>query len=255
VEAGGRTSVDLNRVRLDELKSEQTLREAETTWQVAKANLRSRLGRRDADPNFDVAGSLDAPLTAQPQPVEDAMAAAEQNRSDIISLRLQIEKATKDIETERTKGYPQVTPQFGYTRQFQKKVQGFPDFDTWMTSVTMTLPVHDRNQGNIAKARSVLVQNSFSLNAALAELRAEIVQVVLEFESAYRTTSAVAGEQLKVAAEVRDAINKAYEVGGRTLLEVLDAQRNYRETYRLYISSRANYWRSVYKYQAAIGAR
>lgn len=37
------------------------------------------------------------------------------------------------------------------------------------------------------------------------------------------------------------------------LLEVLDAQRNYRETYRLSITSRANYWRSVYKFSSAIG--
>jgi len=53
--------------------------------------------------------------------------------------------------------------------------------------------------------------------------------------------------------EVRDSITKAYDVGGRPLIDVLDAQRTYRDTYRLYISSRANYWRSVYKYNSAIG--
>ena len=30
-------------------------------------------------------------------------------------------------------------------------------------------------------------------------------------------------------------------------------QRNYRDTYRLYISSRAGYWRALAKYQSAIG--
>ena len=34
---------------------------------------------------------------------------------------------------------------------------------------------------------------------------------------------------------------------------MLDAERTYRDTYRLYISSRADYWRSVYKYNSAIG--
>src|SRR5262249_9476871 len=67
-EAGGRPQVELNRVSLEALKSEQTLREAEKTLAVAKAALRARLGRRDPDPAFDVAGDLDAPLTAQPLP-------------------------------------------------------------------------------------------------------------------------------------------------------------------------------------------
>src|SRR5262249_215304 len=49
VEAGGRPAVELNRVRLDVLRSEQTLREAESSLAVAVARLRAFLGRRDAD--------------------------------------------------------------------------------------------------------------------------------------------------------------------------------------------------------------
>jgi outer membrane protein, heavy metal efflux system len=253
VEAGGRTLVDLNRARLETLKSEQTLREAEMTLAVALANLRAKLGRPDPDPTFDVSGNLDVALPVRPLPVEEALPLAEQNRPDIASLRLQIDKAGRDIHNEKTKAYPQVTPQLGYTHQFQQKAIGFPDADSWMMAVSMPLPFFDRNQGNIAKAKSVFAQNSFNLQGGLLDLRAEIVEAVQEFDTAYQTATAVAGEQLKLAAEVRDSINKAYEVGGRTLLDVLDAQRSYRDTYRLYISSRANYWRALYKYNAAIG--
>jgi cobalt-zinc-cadmium efflux system outer membrane protein len=186
-------------------------------------------------------------------PVEEALALAARHRPDVISLRLQIDKAARDVHSEKTKAYPEVTPQVGYTHQFQQKAIGFPDADSWMMSVSTTLPFCDRNQGNIAKAKSVLAQNAFNLEAGLVALRAEIVQVVREFQTAYRNATAVTSEQLRVARDVRDSINKAYEVGGRTLLEVLDAQRNYRETYRLSITSRANYWRSVYKFGSAIG--
>ena len=34
---------------------------------------------------------------------------------------------------------------------------------------------------------------------------------------------------------------------------IFDAQRNFRDTYRSYITSRAAYWRAVYRYGAAIG--
>ena len=253
VEAGGRPTVELNRVRLDVLRSQQTVREAESTLTIARARLRAMFGRQDADPNFEVAGKLDTALIHEPMPVEEAFAIARQNRPDIMSLRLQVEKASKDIRVETTKGCPMVLPQFGYTRQFQEKAIGFPDASSWSAAVSISLPFFDRNQGNIAKANSVMAQNSFNLDAGQVDLRAEIVQAVSELETAYKNAGAVAEEQLRLASEVRDSFQKAYQVGGRTLLEVLDAERNYRETYRAYISNRANYWRAWFRFSAAIG--
>jgi cobalt-zinc-cadmium efflux system outer membrane protein len=64
---------------------------------------------------------------------------------------------------------------------------------------------------------------------------------------------AIAGEQLRLAGEVRDTINRSYAAGNRPLIDVLDAQRNYRETYRLYITSRAELGRAVMNYSATLG--
>ena len=252
VDAGGRPLVELNRVRLDLLKSQQDLREATSTLAVAKAKLRAQFGRCDADPCFDVAGNLDAPLTAQPLAIEEAFTLAEQNRPDIQSLRLQFSKAQADTVVEQRKAMPQITPQFGYTRQYQTPI-GVPDADSWDVTLTATLPLFDRNQGNRAKSKSVAVQNCYNLQSGIVDLRAEIEEVVRDFSTAYQNASSVAQEQLKLAAEVRDSIDRAYDAGGRPLIDVLDAERTYRDTYRLYISSRANYWRSVHKYNSAIG--
>lgn len=252
-DAGGRPMVDVNRVRLDLLKSQQTLREVEAAVAVKKANLRALLGRSDADPVFDVDGTLDTALTAEPLPVEEAFTVAQQNRPDIQSMRLQIAKSQADILVERRKAFPEVTPQLGYTRQYQAKAIGFPDADSYSLAVNMTLPFFDRNQGNRAKAESIAAQNGFNLQAGVVDLRAEIEQVVQDFRTAYRNAGAVAQEQLQLAKQVLEAITKAYDAGGRPLIDVLDAQRNYRETYRLYITNRANYWRSLYKYNSTIG--
>jgi cobalt-zinc-cadmium efflux system outer membrane protein len=252
VEAGGRPVVELNRVRLDLLKSQQDLREAASALAVAKAKLRAQFGRTDRDPTFDVAGSLDAPLTAAPRSVEEAFWLAQQKRPDIQSLRAQVSKAQADTVVERRKAFPQITPQFGYCRQFQGPI-GAPDADSWDVSLTASVPLFDRNQGNRAKAQSVAAQNGFNLQAGLVDLRAEIEAVVQDFSTAYENARSVAGEQVKLAAEVRDSITRAYDAGGRPLIDVLDAERSYRDTYRLYISARANYWRAVYRYNSAIG--
>ena len=50
-----------------------------------------------------------------------------------------------------------------------------------------------------------------------------------------------------------DSILKGKEFGGRPVIDVLDAERAYRETERAYINSRANYWRAVYRFSSALG--
>jgi cobalt-zinc-cadmium efflux system outer membrane protein len=253
VDAGGRPLVDLNRTRLEVIKSEQELREAEKTLAVAKAKLRAQMGRRDPDPTFDVSATLEVPVTAQPLPLEEALTLAQENRPDIRSLRLQVDKTDRDIHVERTKAYPSVMPKIGYLRQIQQKTNGFPDANLYEFSVEVTLPFFDRNQGNIAKARSIRTQNAFNLEAGLVDLRSEITEAVQEFRTAYQNAGAVAEEQVRLARDVRDSIEKSFQVGGRTLLEVLDAEREYRDTYRTYIMNRANYWRSLYKFNSAVG--
>ena len=92
--------------------------------------------------------------------------------------------------------------------------------------LTATLPLFDRNQGNRAKAQSVATQNCYNLQAGLVDLRAEIEEAVRDFNTAYQNARSVAQEQLKLAAEVRDSITKAYDAGGRPLIDVLDAERS-----------------------------
>ncbi|HZZ82827.1 MAG TPA: TolC family protein [Gemmataceae bacterium] len=253
-QAGNRTKVDLQRVRLDVLKSEQSVRDTASTVEIAKAKLRALLGRADFDPAFDVSANLDTPLTGVLLAVDQAYALAQDSRPDIESLRHQVAKAEADIVVEDRKRYPEVTPGFGYTRQFQGPALGQINADTWNVNLIATVPLFNRNQGNRLKAQSVAAQMRFNLDAALVDLRAEITQVYQELQTAEKNAQAIAQSQSKSAKDVLDAITQSYEiVGGRTYVEVLEAQRTFRDTNRAYISSRANYWRAVYRFSAAIG--
>ena len=148
--------------------------------------------------------------------------------------------------------FPEVTTDWGIAHQYQQSI-GASDSTMWGTGLTMTVPLSNRNQGNRAKAAAVVAQSNQELRAGLVELRAEIVEAVQSLHTAKQNAASVAEEELRLAGQVRDSIGKAYEVGGRPLIDVLDAQRNYRETYRIYITSRADYWRSLHKYNSAIG--
>ena len=154
---------------------------------------------------------------------------------------------------QRRQAYPLVTARTGYTRQYQSRAIGAPDASSFGFGFDTSLPFNDRNQRNRLKAASAVAQSNYTLQADLNDLRAEVEQTTRELTAAAQTARAVAGEQLTLAGTVRDSIGKAYEAGGRPLIDVLDAQRNYRDTYRLFITSRAGYGRALLRYGAALG--
>ena len=117
----------------------------------------------------------------------------------------------------------------------------------------MSLPVFNRNQGGRARAASQVAQYQFEYRAALADLRAEVETADRQLRAARANAEAISGDQLRLAREVLTSVTEAYRAGTRSLLDLLDAQRNFRETYRAYITARAAYWRAVYRFGAAIG--
>lgn len=253
VAAGGKTQVELNRLRLDLAQARRLARDVETSLIAAKARLRAMIGRADSDPAFDVKGELDSPLNAILPPPDEAFELAIKNRPDLEADRWRTAQARATVLSENRKAYPQVAPMFGYTHQYQHKSLGMPDADSWWAATTITLPIFDRNQGNRAKAVSVLSQSQYQYQAAVVAVRAEIETASREYTAARTTATEVAGEQLRLAREVRDSIIAAYQAGGRPLVDLLDAERNFRETSRIYVSSRAMYWRAVYRYRGVIG--
>jgi len=252
VALGGVGTIEADRIRLSIFSSHRDVHARELELNVALNQLRALLGIVENVP-IRVQGSLEVAEPATPLVVDTAFNLAEENRPDLLSLQRQLNKANADIALEERKAYPQVVPKVGYTRQFQQQAIGYPDANSWGAGVDIVVPLFDRNQGNIAKAKSVLIQSQANLQAQLTTLRGEIDQSVNAFASAYQVMVEDDPGQLDAAKNVRDKINQAYELGGKTLIEVLDAQRVFLETYRLHITSRSNYWHSLYQLNAAIG--
>jgi len=252
VDNGGRALVELNRVRLELLGARRQARDAKLNLVRARTSLQAMLGASAMAPASEPIGTLEGPLTASPLNASDAYSIAATNRPDILALRRKVTKVQRDVVVERRNALPEVTPEFGVAHQYQTSI-GSPDISAWGTGIAVTVPLFNRNQGNRAKAASVVRQSNHDLQTALLELRAEIEQVVQSFLTAKQNATAVAQDELRLAAEVRDSICKAYEAGGRPLIDLLDAQRNYRETFRTYVTTRADYWRCLHRYNSAIG--
>jgi cobalt-zinc-cadmium efflux system outer membrane protein len=252
VRLGGSGTIEAERIRLSVLDAQREVRTREATLKTSTAQFRSAIGRGMCAPACDAAGNLDVPSPATPLSVCEAATLAEQSRPDITSLRRQIAKARCAIEVERTKARPTLSPSLGYTPQFQE-CNGVPDAPSFTAQMNISVPLFDRNQGNISKAESLLAQSCFNLQAQLVQTEADIEQAVAEFQAARSNVISLGTEQLQAARSVRDRTEAAFRLGGKTLLEVIDAERAYRDTYRTHILSQSGYWHALYKLNAAVG--
>ena len=215
VDAGGRPVVELNRVRLDLLKSQQDLREAESALadrqgQAASAVRphrrrpilrRGRQSRRALDCGTAArrGGVCPGPGRTVPtfSPCESRFPRPRRIPSSSGERRFRRSRPNSATPGSIRPRSVRRTPIPGTLR------------------LPRPLPLFDRNQGNRAKAQSVAAQNCYNLQAGLVDLRAEIEEAVQDFSTAYQNARSVAQEQLKLAAEVRDSIAKAYDAGGR----------------------------------------
>jgi cobalt-zinc-cadmium efflux system outer membrane protein len=252
VKLGGAPAVDLDRARLAVFDARREVRNRELNLEAARSKLRAFLAQAGTDPRLDVSGNLEVPNPATPPSLDGVLAMAEQTRPDIISLRRQIDKAEAAIRSEQTKAWPTVTPTFAVSEQFQHSI-GASNMPSWDTSLNVSLPLFDRNQGNIAKARSTEAQTVLTLRATLNDLRAEVEQAVDGFRIAHANTTGIDPEEVRAAREVRDKIETSYKNGGKTLLELLDAERAYRDAQRTYILGQSAYWHALHRLNAAVG--
>lgn len=253
VSNGGRPAIEASRVRLDVVAAQQRKRTALANTRTASAKLRALMGQFDNTLTVEPSGDLGGKFTQEILPIDSAYNVAQSNRPDIESLRLQLSKSQVDILVQQKAAKPSVAPSFGYTRQYQQTAIGFPDANSWSAALNMGLPISDRNQGNIFKAGAESRRIQFQYESAILTLRAEVEQAVAELTAAEENAKSVENEQIVLAEKVRDSIIEAYQNGARPLLDVLDAQRNFRDILGLYITSRAEYWRAMYRYQGTLG--
>lgn len=253
VQAGKAEAGDLSEARTALLEGRREAREQEKNHAVALARLHALVGHCTAAPSFRVTGVLGVSHVVEPPSLEQALQLALETRPDLESLRQQIARAEADIRVEKTQAYPAVKPTIGYSRQFQQKVIGFPDANSYTFALETDIPLFSRNQGEIRKAQSVLAQKHLDLQARLVTLRAELVEALEELATAAVDVTTIGPEQVMLAERERDQRLEAYKVGAQPLHDTLEAHRDYYAAARHLVTSQADYWKSLHQINAVIG--
>jgi outer membrane protein, heavy metal efflux system len=249
-------ALELDRIKLAVHEAILERHDRELALELAKARLRPFLGRTAADADYEVEGTLAVTGVVAPPKLEEALVLAEAHRPDLLSGRMAIDQANAVVELERRRAKPQVAIQPGWTYQDQAHQTVFRNGSMFDIGISTTLPLTDRNQGNIRKARAHLQERQLTYQGDRADALAEVEASVASYADAVEhLTRFNTPETLKAAHDLRKNMEAAYRAGDRKLIELLDAQKAYRDRLAHVIEFQSDYWRALNKLNAAVGLK
>src|SRR5262249_33888547 len=239
---GAIPEADLIKVRLERIKFDSALKQAELGFRQAMFRLAERL-EDDAVAKQDVAAGLDLPLF-NPS-LESLLEIALRERPDIQAGEREVAAARERILLEEARAKPDIVPYAGFKRIG-------PD-DTLMFGVNIPLKVRDRNQAGIARAQADEKAAAALLEVAKSHTVEEVNSAYAAFQTAREQVQTFRDELLNQADESRTIALAAYQEGATPLLSVLEAQRTRAEVRQQYFRTLFDYQTSLSELELAVG--
>jgi len=236
VQAGEVSGLDLTRLEVEKLKFDTDLASAQRDYEVALRDLRVTLGGDYRTTEIEAVGSLDAQsYDFNFSDLRDKALAA---RPDLKAAKLSEVAADESIRLQDAQRIPDLNLAGGITQV----PSGGSNFTY---GVGIALPVHDRNQGERAKARiekeKALNQQRLVTNQIISDVDKALVALEIQKRRVdlYRT-----GVIAKVNS-IQNLTEYSLKAGESSILDLLDAIRTRRETL-------AGFYQTLFDYQSAL---
>jgi cobalt-zinc-cadmium efflux system outer membrane protein len=239
--------IDLIRIRLQIIDFQSQVIQAIQDAESARADLRVLLRLKSVTP-LELTTELE--YSRVDPDIERLHDLAMEARPDIRMKEVTLAQRRADLKLAKAYAVPDVTVGAGGTVQGPRG----PDNPQMMIfNLQIPLPVFNRNQGGIAQA-DVAVQ------AAQADLDKTVSQVDNQVEAAYQTlvqsrrlVETYLSGVLDDAKSSFSIVERAYEKGGATILDLLDAARTARTIQQNYIEALFGYQRNIILLESAVG--
>ncbi len=121
--------------------------------------------------------------------------------------------------------------------------------------MTATLPIANRNQGNVRRAELNYHQTAAELTALERQVAHEVEATIREFELSRATVVELEREVLPAQRRVRDTAHRQMEEGAISPADYFEAQREYNEVVRQYRDALIRHRRSMLDLNTAVGVR
>lgn len=158
-----------------------------------------------------------------PLSIDSLFAFADAKRADIQVGQQAIKTAESNVKLQTSLKYPQ--PEIGILVNPQNGI--------FYTGTYITIPLFDRNQGEIQKSKVAKEQADWQLNTVRLQAQTEIVNAYNFYQTA-KQNLAKYSEIVEKSRQVVNTVRYAYLKGNTTIIDYLDAQRTFFDTQQFY---------------------
>ena len=247
--AGDIAQLDLDRLELQRVQYESDVQVAGVNLRTAKIQLLTLLNDRTPIEQFDVAGRFD--FNDQLMPQDEFRKIALDTRPDLRAAMEAVDKAQTDHKLAVANGSTDPTLSAWYTHNSSNN-NPF-GVNTLGVSVAIPLRVFDRNQGEKLRTQLDVDRNQRLLDAARAGVYSDVDSAYITVNSNLILLQPYKKKYLQQAVRVRDTVFFAYQHGGASLLDFLNAQSDYRIVELSYVTLIGAYLTSAAQLNMAVG--
>jgi outer membrane protein, heavy metal efflux system len=243
-QAGDLAQVDLERLELGRVQYESDVQTALVNLRTAKIQLLMLLNERTPVDQFDVVGRFD--YTDQLPPLAELRNRAFDNRPDLRAARQTVVQAVTSHKLAMANGSTDPTFSFDAGRN--------PPIDHYIgVDVSIPLRIFDRNQGEKLRTELDIDRNQRLLDAAQAQVLSDVDSAYAMVNSNLILLRPYKAKYLAEAAQVRETIRFSYEHGGASLLDLLNAESDYRGVQLSYVNLIGAYLAAAAQLNMAVG--
>ncbi len=246
VNAGDLAKVELVRTQVASMQFQTAVRQAEARLRVAANKLQTLMGRATPSPGFDVEGEMRRDTT--PLALPSIQTEALEMRPDLLALRRDQARSQAELRSQIAQGKVDYTVGTEYHRSY---INGHSN--ALGLFFQAPLPVFNRNQGEIERARQESRQVEARIKALETDIQTEVRNAWIQYNTSRDLLENIETSLLAQAKDVRDTMEYSYRRGEASLVEFLDAQRAFNDARQSYNDARADFARSLYTIDSVSG--
>jgi outer membrane protein, heavy metal efflux system len=236
---------DFLKIKLQLLQFQTDVSAAKLAKLQSLAALRQLLGFESVPDDFDVRGSLD--YQAMHADINGLRSVAAINRPDLRAAQQAVVAAESQLALQQANGKQDFTGTFNYTHTAGLNTAAF--------FFNMPLPIFNRNQGEIERARFAITQAQQQASETSQQVSTDVVQAFENLRTNDQIIQLYQGGYVEQAKQSRDISEYAYRKGATSLLDYLDSERTYRANQLAYRQALANYMLALEQMRQALGTR
>jgi outer membrane protein, heavy metal efflux system len=246
---GDLAQIDLDRIELQRVQYESDLQMAEVNLRTSKIQLLQLLNDRTPVEQFNVQGPFD--FSDQLQPLETFRQVAIDDRPDLKAALESVQQANTNHKLAIANGSTDPTFSGWYT--WNASTNNPNATQTLGVGVSIPLRIFDRNQGEKQRTQIDIGRNQQLTDATRAQVFGDVDSAYAQVSSNLVLLRPYKDKYLEQAVRVRETVTYAYQHGGASLMDFLNAQSDYRNVQTAYLQLIGAYLTAASQLNLAVG--